>query len=331
MYAQIGDITLKVIDLTQFERQTVWTEDGTDVESVDVKIGMTCTYAPGGNPMLVSAIGLSGDTDAHLFGTDSTARDVVRVPRGRDPGDAAGILPVPTLEDNSGARPPVDQKFHRSGPETDAELRLRLMLPRQKFILWAYARQTGQPIRWLESPRPGMKTDLGNGPKVLACDVVSTSGEPNSVVVHLQIQTEMSPCPTGSDRLVLSHRWEMTHSHDEDFYLTRTIDGRIRFNGAVIRQQGIRPDFVRAQFVHPVPLGYRRSVPKFTQSSDGLTIRYVVTDTNPTITFDPGNSGATRITIAERIRQSVERGFPGNGFGSGRDPREGGAIVIGTR
>lgn len=315
MFLQYGSVVLGVIDLTRFERETVWTPDGADLLSVKHTLGVTATYAPGGYPRLPSAEVLSQDTKALLGKGDSdTTADVIRArPQGRPPGFAKAVLAEPVLETTRGGDGRVSPEFLHSGPETDAELRGRLWLPRQRLILWAYARDTGAKIKWLESPRPGFVTDVANGPKPLSVDVVSAAGEPESVVVHFQVQTEMSACPVGSDRLVLAHRWTMAHGHDENNYLTRTITGEITFNSAVatLPRASLRPDFVRAQFIHPIPLGFERKAPLIVQSSDGLTIRYTVTDTDPTIVFDPGDSGATKIQILERMAQNVERGFPG--------------------
>ncbi len=300
MILQIGQVLLPVVDLVRFERDTTWTEDGADLESIQTVIGAVATYAPGGYPRLPSATALSTPTVQTLDATDPTAATVRLNVRGANPS-----YPAPSLETDvlgPGAIPPTSL---RSGPETDAELRAHLWRPRQKVILWAFDRQTGAAIRWLESPRPGFSTDLGNGPKTRAVDVISASGEPNSLAVYIEIETEMSPCPAGSDRLVLSHRWEMAHTHDENHYLTRIIRGQIRFNGAVVRATNTRPDDVRAQFIHPIPLGFERRVPECVQSSDGLTIRYTITDTDPTITFDPGSSGAVKMSIVEKVMSAT--------------------------
>lgn len=347
MRAQYGTVDLVDVDLTRFDRETVWTEDGADLLTIRQTIGMVATYSPGGYPRLTSATSLSPDTldtlgkppgvmigDASALAAgailgpavggaiataidsaieadakvalDKTASVLASTPRGRAPGETARINTTPRLETDEPGDHRLDDAQFRSGPETDAELRARLWLPRQKFILWAYNKQTGKPIRWLESPRPGFTTDAANGPKPLSVDVVGVSGEPESVVVHFQIQTETSPCPTGSDRLVLSHRWQMSHTSDENNYVTRVIKGQIVFNGAVMRHQNVNPDFVRAQFIHPIPLGMERKVPEIIASPDGLTIRYTITDTEPKIVFDPGNSGATQIQIVEKLVQSVE-------------------------
>lgn len=324
MFLDYGAVRLSVIDLTRFERDTVWTDDGCDLLYVRHTIGVTATYAPGGYPRLPSATVLSDDTNKTITPPNGAARrsqdntlSVIKTNfRGADPGKTTGIIAEPVLEPDipgSGTGLLPGALWH-SGPETDAELRLRLLTPRQKLILWAYERQTGNPMLWVESPRPGYPTDVNNGPRPLSCDVVSAAGEPNSVVVHFQVQADLSPCPIGSDRVVLSHRWEMSHSHDENYYLTRTIKGQIVFNGGLMDALGERPDFLRAQFIHPIPVGFKRMIPEITQSSDGNTIRYTVTDTDPTITFDPGNSGATQMHIVERLVNSVERGTGGARF-----------------
>lgn len=308
MYLQYGAVKLKVLDLTRFERETVWSDDGADLLYVRNTIGVTAVYAPGGNPVLTSLARKSLITQDTVAGQDATA-DILE----KDHRPLAPPLEQPHLESDLTAAQlaalPMDKRA--TGPETDVELRLLLTLPRQTLILWAYSRETGEPFKWLESPRPGFETDAANGPKPLSVDVVSASGEPNSIAVHFQVQTDMSPCPAGGDQLVLSHRWEMTHTHDEDQYLTRIIRGRIVFNGAVYRHAKINPDFVRAQFLHPVPIGYVRTVPRVCASSDGLTIEYQIHDTDPKITFDPGNSGATRVAIREKTTVKITGSMPG--------------------
>ena len=304
MYLQIGEgaekFFLRVIDMTRFDRDAVWSPDGTTLIGVDTILGWNCTFAPGGYPRLDSATALSPDTVAHLVGSDATEAVLRANPRGANPGATERVVTPPSMELDVPGSSPVPANLERSGPETDAELQRRLWLPRQKIILWVYDKQTGRPIRWLESPRPGFTQDAANGPIPLSVDVVSVAGEPLSTAIHFQIQTRMSPCPTGSDRLVLSHRWQMTHGHDADNYLTRTIEGQVVFHGGVLAHLGIQPDSIRRQFIHPIPLGMRRTPPTVTQSPDGLTIRYTVVDTDPTIMFDAGDSGATNVLIAEK-------------------------------
>lgn len=303
MYLQIGHVYLRVIDLQRYERTAVFTEDGMDLQGVRHVLGCTAVYAPGGLPTLTSVTALSRDTTAVLDGSDPTATFILRDPRGEAPGVVRSITDPPSLEPETGK--PADPGEHRSGPETDAELRLRLMQPRQKIILWAYDMQTGQPVRWLESPRPGFTTDADGGPFVLSLDVISVSGEPQSIGVYIQISTFLPACPVGSDRFVLSHRWQTEHGHDEDNYLTRTIVGTARFHHGIKELLGLNPDAVRRQLIHPIPLGFRRTVPEILLSPDGCTLRYTIRDTCPTIVFAPGDSNCTQIQIAEQFNYNT--------------------------
>jgi hypothetical protein len=304
-----GSVALNVVDLVDYRRTNVYSPDGMDLIGVDHTIAVVGVLAPGGRPAMNSVTALSPDTVARMTGDDDTASVLDRLPRGADPGATRGVLPEPPMEPERGGVP-LGEQF--SGPESDLELHARLMTPRQKLILWAHARADGRAIRWLESPRVGFAADAAGGPFPLSCDVVAASGEPHSVGVLYQVQTRQTPCPTGSDRLILSHRWEVSHTHDADFYMTRVTRGEVVFHAGVRDLLGVVPDWFRGQFVHPIPLGYRRGIPELTQSSDGLTIRYTITDTNPKIVFAPGNSGATEIEILERFTRTVPTTFFGS-------------------
>lgn len=300
MYLTYGTTTLAVIDLNRYERTNVYSEDGTDLLYVKHLIGVSAVYSPGGMPQQPSVTDLSPATRATLGGTDYTSTVLTVNPRGQDP---TGVNTTPSLEsDFPGIRAPITSQY--TGIETDAELRYRLLAPRQSLTLWGLDRQTSAFIRWLESPRPGFTVDCKNGPKPISCDVITADGE-TSLGVFFQIETYTQPCPQGSDRLVLSHRWTMRHTHDERNYLTRVVEGTIVFNSEVIYATGIRPDWVRNQFIHPIPLGYQRRVPLIEATSDGLDIHYIVTDTDPTIVFEPADSGATSIDIVETLRYTI--------------------------
>jgi len=145
-------------------------------------------------------------------------------------------------------------------------------------------------------------TDAANGPIPLRVDVVEAAGSGASMVVNFQISTCLVPVDPRSERLVLSHRWQVQHGQDENHYLTRTITGEIVFNGGMLRQMSAVPSDFLQQLLHPIPLGFKRMVPQLTQSSDGLMIQYVVMDVDTAITFDAGNSGCTNISIVENLQ-----------------------------
>lgn len=319
MYLQYGSVVLRVIDLIRYDRENIYTPDKTDLLSVRTTIGVSATYAYGGDPaILPSVIRLSQNTQ-FVLGTadasrDNTAAIASAKLRGLDPDKAAPVDDSPTMEDEV----PTNQRVWFAGPQTDAELRYRLMLPRQKLILWVYDRQTGEPRRWLESPRPGFETDVGTGPLPIGHPVIAAAGEPSTVAVYFEVTTDMSPSPVGADRAVLSHRWQTTHTTNDAYYLTRVIRGEIVFNGEHVNSGLFNPDDVRNQFIHPIPIGFVRGLPEISQSSDGLTMRYTITDTDPTIVFDPGDSGAVQMDIAERITYNVP--WASDRFGDPKTP-----------
>jgi len=299
MYMQLGKTYLRVIELTRFEREAVWDESETDLLWFDTKLGVVTTAAPGGLPRMDSWFGPNPKailTDPK--GNDPTAANLRRSLRGPAP---VGLDVAVPLESGDLVNEPEDEANWRSGAETDANLIVRLMQPRQKLILWAYERQTGKPFRWLESPRPGMVVDANNGPITLSADVVSAIGQPESVAVHVQVQTFVPPCPAGTDKFILSHRWTVAHEPDENHYLSRIVEGTVRFHAGALIAAGVQPDWFRRQLLHPIPVGFERKPPRAALSPDGLTLKYRVVDTDPTITFDPGNSGATFIDIQEKV------------------------------
>ena len=303
MEVDYGPVHFHAVDMVRCERRNVYTTDGTDLIGVDWMLGFVGTYGSGGAPVMPSVTALSPNTDNMMSAKDSTADLLKADPRGRDPGavPAGGINP-PELEPEEGGA--TQSEFH-TGPQTDVELAHWLRLPRQKLIVWAFDRQTGRRVRWLESPRPGFKLDVTGGPFPISNDVVTASGEPNSIGVHFQIKTRVSPCPIGSDRLVLAHRWKMTHAPDENGYLSRIIEGEVDFHMGVMEVTGVRPDMIMNQFIHPIPLGFERKHPIIEQSSRGNSVRYTVIDVDPTIIFSAGDSGATQIRILERHEITV--------------------------
>lgn len=307
MWIEYNHVPLKVVDLQRMERVNVYTEDNADLLYVRWYLAAVCTLAPGGLPKALSVTRLSTDTDKSLKGRDDTIAQVRNDPRAKNPTEET----LQTEFDFPGQAPP---NVWFTGAESDAEIRYRLLKPRCPLRVWAWDGRTGKPIRWLESPRPGFTVDATVGPTPISCDVVAADGEPNSVAVLFQIRTDVTPCPVGSDRFVLSHRWETTHGHDENYYLTRQINGEIIFHAGVRDALGKNPDLVRNQFMHPVPLGMKRQPAMIAQSSDGLKISYTVLDVDQAITFSPGDSGATHIEIEEKMTVVMPRGNEGTAF-----------------
>lgn len=295
MWVEYNGVRMTVTEFVKCDRSAVYTPDRVDLLYVRWSLGFVCSVAPGGWPKMLSATSLSPNVDAVLKGNDTTAATLKANAKGIDP-----LFPSLHLEtDDPSATIPTGSWY--AGPQTDAEVRNRLMIPRKKLIVWAWDMQSDKPIKWLESPRKGMTVDAAVGPTPIGWDVVSASGEPNSMMVLFQINTDVSPCPMGSDRYVLSHRWETMHGYNQDQYLTKKIEGDIVFHGGVRDLLLRNPDWIRNQFFHPVSLGMQRESVMLVGASDGLSFHYTILDSDPTIVFSPGDSGATQMTIAEKI------------------------------
>lgn len=227
----------------------------------------------------------------------------------------ATFLPPPPV--TSGANPnnpfscalPSAGSDGWAGPiDTDRELELRLRAPRKKLLVWAFDK-SGQPLVWIESPRRNAPSDVKAGPVVLNCSVKAAPNG-NSFFVSFDVRTWLSPAEDGSDRPILSHRWQMTHTEDEDHYLTREIRGVAVFDLGNIREAHILPDDFRKQLFHPIPQGFRRTLGPITLSPDGGTLEYSYADTDQRVVFDAWNTGATQMKIQEYVQYNNPwRGF----------------------
>lgn len=283
MYLVYNNLELKLLTLDRVDRETVWTSDGVDVLYVRWKISASCVYAPGNYQHGVSM------------------SRALRVPAGRT--NFVGISPAdPNPQTDQGntesllfaKKPPIQ------GPiVTDVALRTILFRNRKKLIIGGDNPTIGTQNIWLESPVDPATCDADNGPKVHACNVVSATGAPGNFGVQLEIETCLPPTPDGSDRAILGHRWQMSHTHDEDYYLTRTVTGEATFHPGLMDHYAKNPDWFRAQLFHPIPIGFRRTLGPITLSPDGCVLQYQYSDTDPTIMFCPGTSGATNIDVKE--------------------------------
>lgn len=301
MIVTYNDVTLENAEIQSIHRTSVWDSSHTDLLYVLWVVGLVAFYAPNGFPPAVSVNKLrpfKPDTRSQGTGASAIKRFADWV-RGRDAAQSPASLRRPTVAEK--LTPDARTKY---GPIlTDVTLRNRLMTPRKKLKITGYdwTQQGGifTPYTLLESPAGNYVSDPANGPHPLALDILS--GQDMGFGVFFQIETAVLPCDDQSDRLVLSHRWDMTHAHDENQYLTRVIEGEVVLNGSMINTFGINPDHLRSQLFHPIPLGHKRTVPFVAPSSDGLTYRYRIEDHDQTITFDAGDSGATHIEISEKM------------------------------
>lgn len=310
-------VELHLMSLQMCERTNVYTPDNTDLLYVKWRIGATCVFSTGGNPFGTAAADLSEATKDEIYGRLSPALSsgTAAPPSGpvSYPGSTGG---TPTLSNRGragasaliGAPPSLvpwrQNKTGRpdlvTGAMSDVEARNRLFVPRRPLKISTIDAQ-GQEITWLESPRYGQPCDANNGPRPIGVDVVSVAGEGAGLGLYFQIETCVPPCPYGSDNAVLAHRWEMTHSYNASYHLTRVTRGAVIFDTGLIQALGFDVDLLRPQFFHPIPLGFRRYVPAISLSMDGSTLTYEIADVDEEICFDPAKSGATHIDIQENM------------------------------
>lgn len=290
MHLEYNDVHLELLQIDRLDRENVYDPSGTDLMYVRWRISATCVYSPGGRyPVGTAVTSINPDTIAVATGKTVSPRN--RGVRGQLPKNYS------VQQEENTTRTEVG----RTALLTDVELRTRLSIPRAPLKIWAYD-VDGKPVYLLICPKAGYPCDPINGPKPLGPpDIVDVTGEGLTFGVHFQVECATLPNPDASDQLILSHRWQMIHEHDEDYYLTRVIDGEVVFNASLLQAFELNPDVFRSQLFHPIPLGFRREIPLVTLSPDGNTLKYRVVDTDTSITFDPADSGATRMQIAEHL------------------------------
>lgn len=309
MELEYNGVKLELLTLERVERENVYDASKTDLLYVRWTIGATCVYSPGGRyPVGTAVTQLSKSTIAEAY--DGTQRLSRTFSRGNPPG---GVV----VKQEQNVRTP--QPIGQTALLTDVELRLLLSQPRKKLLISSFD-VNGDPVIWLQCPKnDDYPCDPANGPKPLGPpDVIDATGEGLTFGVYFQIECATLPVPDGSDQLILSHRWQMTHEHDENFYLTRRIDGEVIFHAGLLEFYNITPDLFRSQLFHPIPLGFRRGLPVITLSPDGNVLKYTVTDTDTEITFDPGDTGAAQMSIVEKVQYNtptMSRIFGERGFG----------------
>jgi len=310
MHVEYNEVSMELCDIQSVHRTAVWSSDHVDLLYIIWNVGLVCAYSPNGYPPGMSvfsgpasanfiagprliSLGAAGDI---LKGKD-TPLPVFQQRRSNFP--VSGVAPFGA---GAGAIPTLGDRFSgHAAIISDGVLFNRLMTPRKKLKITGGDPFVGPEVTWIEAPRPGSACDPMLGPHPIACDVIQVGGDGTAFGVFFQIETATLPCMNAAERLVLSHRWTMSHTHDRDRYLTRVIDGEVIFNGEMIHTLGVNIDDFRQQFFHPIPPGHERHIVHITPSSDGLTYNYRIEDTDSTIVFDAGDSGATRIEIAEKV------------------------------
>jgi len=298
MELSYNDVHFNILTLDRVERHNVYTPDGTTLLWVEWNILASCVLAP------ATPIGPLGKTD--IGGTALAVSTVL--PTGRRTELPEGAPPVNDQGFTVGRNPLNRQLFEGSGGNpvfTDQEVLRRLAVPRRPLVISAYlqkavneevnAAATPTKIKWLESPRNGLAADCNNGPFVKAFPVSSAVGNARLFACQLEINTCVPP--TDADRLVLAHRWQMQLERSPEDYLIRIVTGEVTFHSGKLITEGVYPSWLIAQFLHPIPPGFRRRLGPITVAPAGNVLRYEYGDEDQSVVFSPGSSGATHVEV----------------------------------
>lgn len=185
-----------------------------------------------------------------------------------------------------------------SGAELWTTVREQLMAQRQSF-LWILGDVTIADV----AAAPNLDYELG--PHPLSCNAIQFNST-GSILVEYTIQwATQNPCdlnPIPTPLAVLAHVWAVDEDLDEDFFLTRTYRGRIRFNPLVAGPAGtIHPDSLRPALFPPLVQGLRREGIMTKMSEDGFTFDYILKDIQP---YQLVNSAViSRIEATHSVKQ----------------------------
>ena len=326
-----NDVQMEMVEIQSYTRENVYSQDGVDLLYVKHRLTAMLTVGPGGRPAAISRHKQQKSNADYTFPDtvkDNAQRGNIRSNAGAD------ILPTdnPFTSEAAVLGAGADRSSQPHGFMTDHELRLRLMVPRKRLLITAYDSASGQERVWVKAPRSAPRedrsaelerdrsvlapragrldsstprmmphSDAANGPTPLRCDVVGAVGEGVTAGVLYTIEFNLVPVSAEVEKLILSHRWEISHQSDEDYYLTRVTTGIVVANGELLRGFDVPLSWFQQEFFHPIPLGFIRSAPEIKLSPDGLTMMYTIRDRDPTCMFDPGDSGATHLDIQETV------------------------------
>lgn len=127
----------------------------------------------------------------------------------------------------------------------------------------------------------GVGVDVENGPRPKVLEIRKISGD-KAIQVTWSVSTTITPCPastTGKEGWILSNRWSVRESMDEDFYVTRTIDGQLRLGTSPTPGAGTNWGHAFKSLCIPgLESGFRRVTVDFTVAADGRTCNYTVVD-----------------------------------------------------
>lgn len=212
------------------------------------------------------------------------------------------------------ARPTGNIPVNADAALTDFIVRQRLAVPRRKLFVWMHSSLgLDTPRLLLESPLGSAVTDCRVGPQfdVTWFDVI---GGNLSLVIGFKITTDVnnwvppgtSPGDGTGQPAMLGNSWSFTVTHDQDYFATHTVEGMATYRRDVLEAKGLNTADLRTEFMHPIPIGFKRDAVEVKQIGDGCTIIYQFKDVEQPMHFVGGlgvNDKSSRLVkpFASRI------------------------------
>lgn len=173
-----------------------------------------------------------------------------------------------------------------------AELRRQLLVPQgplDVFVGDEVILQAPGFYTTAGGERKRFAIDCNAGPHPVNFKIVSVVGTKSIIAdfaIECWIREDAGTVPTPPT--LISHRWAMAESIDEQYLSTRRISGRLVFRTDFLAHRALtplaradlRPDDFRylQRVLHPVPPRYRRAKVDVEQTQDGTGILYTVID-----------------------------------------------------
>lgn len=303
MQISYDGIEFKMLKMEEWTREAVFSEDGVDYLYDYHKIQCQCVLNEGytdkldfppvvNEPDKIEQQSLSAGSATRWNGL-KTAGGYLQASQPVVPGD----------------KPPLVQRS-TGAPATLVELFKRLAVPRRQLVIWMDSDPNLALVEpqfrdnILFSPLPGKKEDAQHGP---SCSVMGMMGSIGNVTIPLRLmfETHIPTCNDPNAPIMLSNRWSISTTYDPDTYAAiHIINGEARFRADLLHQNQLSADTFRNQFLHPIPLGFKREQPMVTLSSDGTSIQYQLIDKQQVLNFPAGAAYA-----APKIEITEERGY----------------------
>lgn len=168
-----------------------------------------------------------------------------------------------------------------SAVAAEIELQNRLTQPRKAFEY----KVGDQVLVAANNNNASPDFDLRSGPHPTSCKITHLAGSKSIRIIfeiNISILKGSAPSPGELDPRassaglmpgVLNNRWTAEESFDENLYLSRTIEGKLR-----VKHIGLNPQVYRLLAIPKLAVGFKRMRASFTTSTDGLELRYSLTD-----------------------------------------------------